>query len=298
MTTCIQLFCASLFLFYGTLEAGSEVELLFLPGGKAHFSSVTSVFKEIKTNNSNEKSSEFYSHQGVEAYLSVEEPASQEELMPFDFTLTLKKIKLSLKNNDRQISYDSENCPNCLEMSEAKALIDKPLKFTLTDFESPFLIKSEQKKLLEGLSLFNANFAKGLFEEDLKDLFALAGKPLAVGSSFQIVRTIDDSFPLEILKDYKITEITTDRVLAEVKTILMRQKIVKELLTPPFNENQTVTIVASGESLAKMAWNRKNSLLFTLEEIGSYKYSIRTLGFSSLIHFEIEKEVLSSPEEL
>lgn len=276
--------------------SAESVELQFVTGESAHFTSVTSVFKALKTQNLAKEALEFYNHQGVEAFISLEERCQEHPLanFPFELSITLKNIKLNLKNRDHQICYDSNNC---LEMSEAKALLGKPLKFTLKHLDEPLSFYSTQRELCENLSLFEPAFLQGLFEEDLKDLFSLAGKTLKIGEVFQVKKQVDQNIPFEMIKEYKITEITPDKIYAEVNSKLVRQKQTLETFVSPVNSDKDITIVVLGESKGKIAWNRQNSLYFTLEEMGSYHYSIKALGVLYYLDFEIEKEVLSSPEE-
>lgn len=290
--TSIRLFCVSFLLLFSV--AFSSVELQFIPGQTALFNSQMSIIKEVKIPGSEEGISTFYSHQGVEALLAIDEvhPLAK---FPFNLIITLKSLKFSLKNSERQIFYSSDNMGSSLEMAESKILIGRPLKYILKDLDSPLRLAEEHEKTLGDLTFFQPTFLAGLFEEDLKDFLALADHPLKVGSFFSFTRKVDRDLPVEIDKEFIITEIAPQKITAELKSKIDRKKIVFEKLIPPLTEPQKVILVISGEICGKISWNRNNSLFFTSSQKGIFAYSLKAAGVEAQNTLEIEKEIFTEP---
>jgi len=274
------------------LASEQSCELQFIPGEKALFTSVTNVLKQVHVQ---DFSSTFVSRQDVSATICLDEESHSQPLVkrPFALLIALENIRFTFKNNDRQISYDACHPDSCLEMAEAKTLLGRPLKFTLNSLESPLSLDPKHQKLLGSLALFSPSFMEGLFEEDVKDLFAFADQPLYVGATCKISKKIDADLPIELLREYVIKEITPQKVIAGVSAKIEGKKCTVELAFPPLNESRPVSVALRGEAHGEIAWDRENSLFFDMDLKGAFKCPLKALGVDARLNFDLDKRIVS-----
>lgn len=282
MTVLIRFFCVSLLAL--SLDAGQIVELQFLPNEIAEITTSLQAVQEVKFQDA---ISRFQSSQEVKVDLYLNEEDHQFDSLakfPFHFTLVLKDAKFS-GNKDGIVIPDLDI--NTIEKAEVNSLLNRPLKFILKDRNQSLELEGDQKKLFGDYQIFASRNFKGFLEEDIKDIFSLAGSSLKVGETFTFSKKLG---LIEVPVIYSINEITPEFIRASFSEKVDRTKLPIEL------DESVIQATVAGEINGEILWNRKNNLYFSSSQKGhlDYKFKLEEKEFS--IQLELNKTVVSSPK--
>jgi hypothetical protein len=193
---------------------------------------------------------------------------------PFDLTFVLKALKINLRANDKEISFDSDQMESSLFLSQVSKMIDRPIRIY---FGEDFKLESgsaELRRIVKELPLLQEIHPENLLVELFLHLFAPGGKELTEGQTFKrdLGGNAIPSMPNSV--EYRITNIDDYSVYADISgEIEKREFQLQGLVKTEEKKEEVVGVRLSGMMNGKVKWNRDNALLYDLDV--EYAYSAK-----------------------
>lgn len=191
---------------------------------------------------------------------------------PFDLNFVLKSLKIDLYANDEDVAFDSDQMSESLYLNQVSKMIDRPIQM---HFGDRFDLQSESedlRQIIKELPVLQEVDLKSMLVELFLHFFALGGKELTVGQTYQ--RDLGDhSIPtLPNVVNYTITAIDDYNIHASISGNIEKRKLkLKGLVQVNDKELANVEVSLSGTMNGKVKWNRDNAMLYDLEM--EYAYS-------------------------
>lgn len=208
---------------------------------------------------------------------------------PFTLLFLLKAIQLELKVNDRDVEALHENDPKTLQWAQVNRLKNRPIKLSV---DETFLVRSdaeELKRLLIELPVLQSIPIDLFLGEWFHPVFALAGKELKAGKSYQVETAIAGN---KVSLHYEIKSITDSAILAHV-TGKMEPKE-RELVLP--QQENSAKLSLEGSVNGDVLWNRENALLCQATLFYDFGGQMRIAEAEWPLHVEIKNQLESIPK--
>jgi hypothetical protein len=266
MIASIRFFFVNIFIF---AHLAAEAPLVrFNQGEDVHYEAKTSIRSTFEK-------------EGQSSIFLIIEDVTGTLLQEIDhFQFTLHSLNYSI-NQDKMLSLDHPD--GSLELVELQRWKNKPISFVLKktaphlEFSKTFLAQYGD------LAIFKTPFFAGLLNvEDFLTLFELAHHSLKVGEGFELLFSKTEGTLYEKRQTFALREISEDRLIVEVTTLIDRQKI-------PLEDGGT--LVVFGEFKALWTIQRKAALLFHLEESGTLTHGMKQGGVESKQTYKVKKQI-------
>jgi len=191
---------------------------------------------------------------------------------PFDLIFVLKSLKIDLNANGEDITFDSNQMSESLYLNQVSKIIDRPIQI---HFGDRFELQSQSddlRQIIKELPVLQEIDPETLLMELFLHLFALEGKELTVGQTYQ--RNLGDhAIPtLPNVVKYTITAIDDYNIHAAISGNIEKRKLeLKGLVQVNDKKQASVKASLSGTMNGNVKWNRDNAMLYNLEM--EYAYS-------------------------
>ncbi|MFQ5729001.1 MAG: hypothetical protein ACE5GN_01400 [Waddliaceae bacterium] len=214
--------------------------------------------------------------QNINAILTVSSEQSGLPITqpPFDLTFVLKALRIDLRVNDEEISFDSSRMESSLFLSQVSKMIDRPIRIY---FGEDFKLEggsAELRRIVKELPILQEVHPENLLVELFMPLFALGGQELIEGKTFK--RDQGDHFipSMPNVVEYTITNIDDYNVYANINGKIEKREFQLEgLVQTNDKKEEVVGVRLSGMMNGKVKWNRDNAMLYDLDM--EYTYSAK-----------------------
>jgi hypothetical protein len=190
---------------------------------------------------------------------------------PFDVTFILKTLKISMRANDEDLVFDSEDRDSSLYLSQVSKIVDRPIRI---HFGEGFKLATESKELeqiVKELPVLQEINPQQLLMDVFFPFFALAGIELKEGMTIDRTYIGQDNPAIPGVFTYTITSIDDYNIHANLKGEVEKKFFsLAGLVKVNDEDEQAVNVTLKGIVEGKGKWNRDNSMLCDLEVHYSY----------------------------
>lgn len=185
---------------------------------------------------------------------------------PLDLTFILKHLKISVRANEEELTFDSEDIEASLYLNQLSKIIEQPIRL---HFGKNFKLESgseEFQQTMKTLPVLQEVNPEALLMDLFLHLFALGGENLTEGAV--IVRQFEGldipSLPQKV--EYTITSIDDYHIHARMIGNIEKQSFsLGGKSQPSDKEEELVNVSLNGTMEGKGRWNRDNAMLYDLE---------------------------------
>lgn len=190
---------------------------------------------------------------------------------PFDLSFILKSLKISIKVNDEELSFNSEDSEPSLYLNQVSKLIDRPIMIHFGEGVALIDKNGELQQIVRELPVFQEINPADLLVDLFYFNFGLAGEELKEGKIVErtLLKKSNPSQPDKVT--YTITAIDDYNIHASIKGDVEKQPFTLEGKVK-INQDQVepVYVTLKGTMEGNGKWNRDNSMLNDLELHYSY----------------------------
>jgi len=216
---------------------------------------------------------------------------------PLAVKFLLRDIFINLSVNGEEMTFDSRKEKASIPLMQLRRILDKPIRLIIDSRGCLVDETNDIKRLGQEFPALQALSLNGMLEDLLRHLFALIGKDLEEGMTYeQACKNVDDEinlFPERLT--YEVKEITEK----EVKALIRGQIDQKDLtLRAPLQMNQQnekpILMTVTGALHGKISWDRKNALLYTLNTEWNYNAQLQSGEIHWPLHATVFHQITSS----
>lgn len=288
MTVYIRFFCVST-LLYCSLHASEQsfradkIELNFVPGQAVHYESRTALQSEWIFD---KQPVALTAVQDFKGKLLLDLDQQRDSQYPISMQFALDELQYLMREGDKQSVHSLEMPGQVVVLSQLKPWKKRYLPFQLiTNF--PYVSYSEEfLRKYGGLKVFREPVFASLLGEELYTLFKISDRTLVPGEGFEIYYDISDQQPFQMKKIIVIQSITPTTIVAEITTLVERQKMIFSGIDIG---------VVDGQYKAQWTIDRNSSLLFDVKETATLTQSLRVNGVDATLKHTLNKHIHTSP---
>lgn len=234
--------------------------------------------------------------QTIKALVSIasDQPNQTAAQPPLDLLFVLKSYAVELKANGHSVQFHSEEPEKLPHQVQSYKMVDRPLRLHI---DKDFNLKTdtgEFQAVFSELPALKEIHIENFLLEWFQHLFALAGKNLSIGSTFQ-VPTLGDQ--MESVITYEIKSITDQEVKADFNGQIGSKSLqLAGQIQLDGKKQSGVDMTLSGETTGNVTWNRQNALVYQFQahhvirgvlKIGEWAW---TLSLNLTHHMESMKD--------
>lgn len=208
------------------------------------------------------------SRQSIAALLSI--PADQQDKTystpPFDLTFIFKNYLIHFDVNQKQEKLSSDTPEKLPYYLQNFKLVDLPLKMHI----------HKERVVFHELPIFKEMQLESFFSEWVQHMFALAGKDLYVGATFEVPFHVNQR---ESSIRYEIHAVTDKEIQAGFSGKL---------------SNKSPQMTMTGTTEGKVTWNRRNALLCSIQAKHLINSELTNGQESWILNYNLTHQLVSS----
>lgn len=207
-------------------------------------------------------------NQTIKAILSVNGNQSDLPIThpPLDLTFILKHLKISLRANDEELTFDSEDLESSFYLSQVSKMIERPIRL---HFGEEFKLESgsgELQQTMRELPVLQEVNPGALLMDLFLHLFALGGEELTEGKVIERKFEGLDIPSLPSKVEYTISSIDDYNIHVAMKGNIEKQSFsLSGKVQVNDKDDELVNVTLNGTMEGKGKWNRDNAMLYDLE---------------------------------
>lgn len=224
--------------------------------------------------------------QTLNALITIQEGPSQP---PFNMLFRLKGVEIAVKVNDRDTELFTGNDPKTVQWAQVNRLKNRPLTLSVDETNLVSSHIEELKHLFRELPALQSVPIDLFLGEWFHPVFALAGKDLKVGKSYQVDTDLSGN---KAVLQYEIKSITDSAVLAHVTGKMAAKEQELTLLLP----GNSARLLVEGNVNGDVLWNRDNALVCQATLYYQFQGQIHMADAEWPLHLEIKNQLESIPK--
>jgi len=217
---------------------------------------------------------------------------------PFDVSFNLQSLKIDLRVNGNEISFDSGVGDSSLYSRQMSQMINRPVNL---HFGSGYKLETSVQELMEAmpdLPFLKDVEADALFMDLFVHLFSLGGIELKEGDVIkkQFPSANFSTLPNQVI--YTITSIDDYSIQAELKGNIEKKTFsLSETLQIDDEMAKSANVTINGTMEGKVKWKKDNAMLYDLAMCYACKARVQIANWDWMINIRIDLHNQTKPQE-